>query len=399
MTGDDQLSDKRSVTRLVVFSDDWGRHPSSCQHLIGHLLDRYPTLWINTIGMRTPKLSWEDAGKVSTKLRQWFTRPTVNTQMPDRLAVLNPLMYPGFRRRWQRRLNAKLLSQAVDEGLGARVEGELRIAVTTVPMTADLVDRLDVDRWVYYCVDDFSVWPGLDCDVLNVMDHELVRRVDAVICVSETLQQRVVQMGRQSHLLTHGIDLEHWQKADRSVEHVSQCLPDGWSQWTKPIALFWGAVDRRLDRDWCQGLAKHCGTLVLAGPQQSPDPKLRTTNRLVMTGPVPYVDLPVLAQIADVLVMPYADLPVTRAIQPLKFKEYLATGKPAVVRKLPGTVAWQDAADVVDSLEQFVQLVAVRAGTGTPPSQRNARARLNAESWASKSTDFEHVLLGHDVGA
>ena len=35
------------------------------------------------------------------------------------------------------------------------------------------VGRLPVDRWVYYCVDDFSVWPGLDADVMRTMEQEL----------------------------------------------------------------------------------------------------------------------------------------------------------------------------------------------------------------------------------
>jgi hypothetical protein len=35
--------------------------------------------------------------------------------------------------------------------------------------------------------------------------------------------------------------------------------------------------------------------------------------------------------------MPYADLAATRAMQPLKLKEYLATGRPVVVRDLPAT--------------------------------------------------------------
>ena len=48
--------------QLVVFADDWGRHPSSGQHLVGHLLARYPIFWINTIGTRRPKLSREDLG-------------------------------------------------------------------------------------------------------------------------------------------------------------------------------------------------------------------------------------------------------------------------------------------------------------------------------------------------
>ena len=32
---------------LLVFADDWGRHPSSCQHLIQELLPQYQVTWVN----------------------------------------------------------------------------------------------------------------------------------------------------------------------------------------------------------------------------------------------------------------------------------------------------------------------------------------------------------------
>ena len=56
---------------LVVFSDDWGRHPSSCQHLIGRLVGRHDVLWVNTIGMRPPRLDRSTLSRGLEKLSQW----------------------------------------------------------------------------------------------------------------------------------------------------------------------------------------------------------------------------------------------------------------------------------------------------------------------------------------
>src|SRR5438132_682027 len=67
-----------------------------------------------------------------------------------------------------------------------------------------------VRRWVYYCVDDFGEWPGLDGTALRRMEEVVVRRADTLIAVSQTLQDRLAQMGRASHLLTHGVDLDFW---------------------------------------------------------------------------------------------------------------------------------------------------------------------------------------------
>jgi hypothetical protein len=86
-------------------------------------------------------------------------------------------------------------------------------------------------------------------------------------------------------------------------------------------------------------------------------------------------------------------MPVTRAMQPLKLKEYLATGKPVVVRDLPATREWADCMDMVDTAEKFVQAVGSRLRTGLPQSQQAARARLAGEGWAEKSRAFERWVL------
>ena len=108
---------------------------------------------------------------------------------------------------------------------------------------------------------------------------------------------------------------------------------------------------------------------------------------------LPFGQLPTLAHEAAVLVMPYADLPVTRAMQPLKLKEYLATGKPVVVSDLPATREWADCLDLADTAETFAQAVRRRLTVGLPETQEAARARLASESWAEKARTFERWIL------
>ncbi len=96
--------------------------------------------------------------------------------------------------------------------------------------------------------------------------------------------------------------------------------------------------------------------------------------------------------------MPYADLPVTRAMQPLKLKEYLATGRPVVVRSLPSTGAWRDALDAVSTSEEFAAAVLARLGGEAPAGQAAARRRLSGESWAAKAQQLAGWLDGGAEG-
>ena len=270
------------------------------------------------------------------------------------------------------------------------------MAVTTVPIVADLIGTLPVSRWVYYCVDDFSKWPGLDQEPLDRMERQLVARADELIAVSETLRQRLADMGRESHLLTHGVDLELWSRRDALA-------PPQLGQHHRPLIVFWGMVDRRLDTGFLKRLSEDLteGTIVLVGPEQDPDPAFRSMTRVVRLPAMSFDQLPALAQEAAVLVMPYADLPVTRAMQPLKLKEYLATDRPVVVADLPSTRPWSEALDLVRTSEEFSHAVRLRLRSGLPPPQRTARTGLVSESWTAKSEAFERLILGleHELPA
>jgi glycosyltransferase involved in cell wall biosynthesis len=150
-----------------------------------------------------------------------------------------------------------------------------------------------------------------------------------------------------------------------------------------------------MDVAFVQRLAEELaqGTIVLAGPEADPDPALFRSHNVARLGPVAFEQLPVLAREAAVLVMPYADLAVTRAMQPLKLKEYLATSKPVVVRDLPATRPWADGLDLVQAPDAFAQAVRQRIQSGLPDEQRHARLGLVKESWAEKARAFERWAI------
>jgi glycosyltransferase involved in cell wall biosynthesis len=366
---------------LVVFADDWGRHPSGCQHLVRHLLRGRRVLWVNTIGTRRPQLDRATLRRGCEKLRHWGRIGPVAAGHSN-LTVLNPMMWPSFGPAWARRLNRWLLTSQIVPAI--RRLPALPVVLTKTAVVADLVGRLSARRWVYYCVDDFSEWPGLDQQTLRRMEEELVPRADMVIAASEPLRERLTRMGGPPpQLLTHGFDPELWASPDPAE-------PEGLAGLPRPLVVFWGLVDRRLDLAWLSRLAGELteGTIVLIGPESDPDPALSGLPRMARRPEVPFAQLPGLARAAAVLIMPYVDLPVTRAMQPLKLKEYLASGKPVVARDLPSTRAWADCLDLAAQPEEFAQAVRRRMAEGLPPSQQTARRRLEGETWAQKAEQF-----------
>jgi glycosyltransferase involved in cell wall biosynthesis len=360
--------------------------------LISQLLDRRQVLWVNTIGTRTPHLDLATISRGLEKLGHWAS-PNQSC-LPPNLKVINPRMWPWFGSTWSRRVNRFLLLRQLTPHL--RLLPTPPTAVTTLPLVADLIGKLPVHSWVYYCVDDFGAWPGLDQITLRRMEQDLVQKADSIVAVSDVLVEKLARSGRTAHLLTHGVDLRHWQTENPAPKVLTKL-----EALEHPLIVFWGLVDSRIDAGMVRRLDERLsqGTILLIGPKGDPDPALFTSRHLVHLGPVSYEELPHLAHLAAVLIMPYADLPVTRAIQPLKLKEYLATGKPVVVRDLPATRSWADCLDLADSPESFAQAVVRRLQEGLSLEQKESRLRLEEEDWASKARDFERWVEGEEAHA
>jgi len=395
--------DKRAAP-LLVFSDDWGRHPSSCQHLIRELLPTRDVLWVNTIGTRPPRFDLRTAQRVLEKLKHWSkpaaqadtpaTAPSSSAPSGSAFApnIISPRMWPSFASTPARKLNQTLLTRALKPAIERM--GQEPVVITTLPIVSDLVGQLPVAKWIYYCVDDFSVWPGYDGKTMGAMERELVPRMNATVAASDALAKELKAQGASPTLITHGVDLSIWS---RKPDQGSTGIPE-FADIAGPYIVFWGVIDRRMDTEWVAGLSEALqaqnrpGTIVMFGPHEDPDPRLRELPRVSLRGAVTFERLAHIAAHSSVLIMPYQDMPATRAMQPLKLKEYLGTGLPVVVLDLPATRPWADACDVCDDGESFIRSVMMRLHSGTSAEQKHARQRLACESWSAKAALLEQVI-------
>jgi glycosyltransferase involved in cell wall biosynthesis len=90
--------------------------------------------------------------------------------------------------------------------------------------------------------------------------------------------------------------------------------------------------------------------------------------------------------------MPYRDLPATQAMQPLKLKEYLATGLPCVVSRIPAVAEWADCLNVVDDADEFASTVISLTERRVSEIQLKSRERLDQEDWSAKAEEFKSII-------
>lgn len=95
---------------LLVFGEDWGGHPSSTQNLVSHLANQHRVMWVNSIGLRQPRFSGRDLGRVATKLLT-AARPGLRPSRAMRapFPVCKPLTIPAPRTSGVRKLAATAL--------------------------------------------------------------------------------------------------------------------------------------------------------------------------------------------------------------------------------------------------------------------------------------------------
>ncbi|MBD3315652.1 MAG: glycosyltransferase family 1 protein, partial [Chitinivibrionales bacterium] len=154
---------------ILVLSDDWGRHQFSCQHIVERLLPFNRVLWVNTIGFRTIKLNRYDIRRALEKMQSWIRAKPArgNTVNPiSNLHIINPVCLPFGGRKAVRLFNDLSVRHSIrEQTLHLGIKNS--ILITTLPTAAGVTGTLGECLSVYYCVDDTSLWPGNDGDLMR----------------------------------------------------------------------------------------------------------------------------------------------------------------------------------------------------------------------------------------
>lgn len=367
---------------FIVFSDDWGRHPFSCQHIMRHFLPHNRVLWINTIGMRLPRLSLYDVRRSLEKVRSW-TRPAPAPDLPDGLRIESPVMIPFAPLAPVRAFNRRSVVRTVER---ASREMGLHdpVLLATVPNAADYVGSCGESLVVYYCVDEFSVWPGMNLpDMVRELEQDLLRTADLVVAVSDALVERKGNGRTETRLLTHGVDFEHFRAA-----YTPQAPPDALAGLHGPVIGFYGLIDTHLDVELVAEVlnARPDWNVVLIGTRRIALDALERYPNFLWLPAVPYEDLPRYAARFDVAIIPYVVNEHTCTANPLKLREYMATGKPVVATPMSEALHFSGCIRIAATSGDFVQSIAEELTRPSPPQKR--WAALEGETWHDKA---EHL--------
>lgn len=366
---------------LVVFADDWGRHPSSCQHLVSRLRDRYKVLWVNTIGTRKLRFNWFTVRRGWEKLRTWKKGTTpVNEQMN----VIDVPMLPWIGSSLSRSGSRWLVTRNLRKQMG-KLGFHRPILMTTLPHVSWLVGDIGQAATIYYCTDDYSQWPHADRDALLFSERLLLQKADLALAVSQHLVSRCGD-ARRCEYFPHAVDYEHFQSVAQTPAHPQILDLPG------PRIGFFGLVYEKINFPLLAKLAEEFpqGSIVLIGPvDYCPDDFANLPNVHIL-GKRPYEDLPRWLAGLDVLLMPYVMDEMIRQSNPLKLRECLATGKPTVCVDIPEARRFEPHVRVAANDGEFIE--AVRSSLGEDDRAVRRQKAVESETWESRAGELSEHL-------
>jgi glycosyltransferase involved in cell wall biosynthesis len=315
---------------ILYFGNDWAaENRTSSHHVARWLAARYRVVYVECPGLRAPKGTGRDLRKLLAKLRLSLSGPR---PQPEGLSVQTLLQIPLHRFALVRRANRALIGASL-RFLLWRLGVRAPITWFVVPHLASVVGRLGERLSVYYCIDDYAALPDVDAAAVRAMDEETTRRADLVFVASDTLLPSKTLLNPETHLSPHGVDFAHFSRAQDPLLPV----PDDIAALPRPIVGFFGLVERWIDLELVAWLAEQrpAWTFLLIGRVAVPDAEVPRRPNLVYLGRRPYEALPAYAKAFSAALIPYRLTQQVLHSNPLKLREYLATGKPVVSVSAP----------------------------------------------------------------
>ena len=340
---------------------------------------RNHVLWINYHASRRPRLSGGDARTAVRRLRQMWSGwrrvlPTID--------VLSPMLVPFPGSRLARFVNARVLARQIKAALHRLPKRPTQLWLFTPDVPA-LTDLLSCDRVVYYCVDDFAAFAGFDKILITRLEDQTISASDVVITTSARLYERCKERNPNTHLVPHGVDFDHFAAA---ADIPPDGVPDDVRHVPRPVFGYIGLLSDYVDVKLLGWAARRKPewSFVLIGDVRCDVRAIQGLSNVHLLGGRPYDSLPSYCSHIDVGLIPFCMNRLTRAVNPIKLREYLAAGLPVVSAPLPEVLRYAPSVHTAESLDEFIRACSAALAMAGDGNRRARQELVRSESWCSR---------------
>ena len=261
------------------------------------------------------------------------------------------------------------------------------------PTSCDAVDLIPKKGLIYDCVDRHSAYQGMiNPAVVDKQEEDLAKKADFVFCTAEGLRETLEQYNENIAMIPNGAAYEIFSQVAEGEDKPVD--PE------KPVFGFVGMLQECIDYDCIEALAK-----------KYPDGEVRLIGRTLpgvdlthleqypnvkFCGLVPQKELPAKIKEFDVCLNVFREGRLSKDVSPLKFYEYLATGKPVVSTREPLQVSdFADVVHVASGLDDFLVKCEEALREEEPTKAEKAAKRMEYGrqcSWDERVKQMEAIL-------
>jgi glycosyltransferase involved in cell wall biosynthesis len=377
-------SNNDDISFICFGGEDWWYHNRA--HTDMQLMRRFSqigtTVYVNSIMMRKHRVT--GGSYFTEKLIRKIRSISKGLQKSDAgFWVYSPFTLPVHHISWARPLNQTMLRYQMQ-----RMMRELRISAHVVwvacPAACDTAIRMNKVKLVYQRTDRYEDDPNVDRDVILDYDRKLKANADITIYVNKLLYEQEASGCKNALFLDHGVDYDMFATAEPNSEK-----PADIAGIKGPIVGYFGALDdHKLDTGFLDAVADRLPEMsfVFIGKSSVNCSGLAARNNIWLLGQKPYEQIPRYGRYFDVAILPWKISKWTEAANPIKFKEYLALGKPVV--STPAFSELQRYLDIVyeaDSPEGFAECIRKAYNENNSGLVEKRRQRVAGTSWDSKA--------------
>ena len=313
---------------------------------------------------------------------------------PNITVYSTPPILPFFNKfRFINKINQKILSRFINKKLKQH-NFNSPILWCYSPTSCDIIDKIPHGCAIYDCVDRHSGYGGLmNPALVDAMEINLCKKSDVVFCTAVGLHQRLSPHNKNTFMIPNGANYELFSKANENSEHCPEKL-EGIKH---PILGFVGMLQDCIDYDMIAALAE-------AHPEYS----------IVFIGKtLPGVDISILQKYSNIKILVLVEqskLPeyisqfdiclntfkkgkLSKDVSPLKFYEYLATGKPIVSTPEPEQVLeYRDIIEIADNNAEFIKKCEKILAESNPSGKEQRMLAGKDASWDSRVSQIIEKL-------
>lgn len=377
---------------FIVFGDDWGRHPSTTQHLIRHCAPSTKVIWIDSIGMRSPRLCVQDLARIWDKLcallkstlpsKTITKKKSADTKPIQGFQHLSPFIIPFHSNGFIRWLNTLLLKKYVSDCI-PKLGLEEPVILTANPVAVYYLNVLPSAPVAYLRLDKYNELPGVDSSLVNECEPKIFDKACAIFCTAQKLLPTKDKLKDKALYLPQGVDIDNFQP--------TSLYPSG-----KKILGFFGLISEWIDFSLIDEVASKAPdwTLEFVGNSTTIPEDLLSKPNIRWLPPVPYESLHDATKEWSCAWIPFVISPLTEAVNPLKIREYLALGISSHCTPLPEVHKLSDQLNVFisENASDIFEWMEKCYASDSSQKRKKTQTSIQDESWSNRaSTMIEFI--------